>query len=73
MPILVIPTASMIPSIGKNYKSTKIRCTNINIKNITKRVSVKSQSKSFTDADCITGVINQGLDIIVDTPVHDIY
>ena len=37
---LVIPTASMIPNqVGKNYKKAlkKLGCSNINVKNITKR------------------------------------
>ena len=44
---LVIPTASMIPKqVGKNYKKAlkKLGCTNINIKNISKRSQCDKKS-----------------------------
>ena len=77
---LVIPTASMIPNqVGKNYKKAlkKLGCSNINVKNITKRSQCdkKSIQKLFTNADCIFftgGDQSRIVDIIGDTPVHDI-
>ena len=77
---LVIPTASMIPKqVGKNYKKAlkKLGCTNINIKNISKRSQCdkKSIQKLFIDADCIFftgGDQSRIVDIIGGTPVHDI-
>ena len=76
---LVIPTASMIPKqVGKNYKKAlkKLGCTNINIKNISKRSQCdKIHSATFLDADCIFftgGDQSRIVDIIGGTPVHDI-
>ena len=77
---LVIPTASMIPKqVGKNYKKAlkKLGCTNINIKNISKRSQCdkKSIQQLFLDADCIFftgGDQSRIVDIIGGTPVHDI-
>ena len=77
---LVIPTASMIPKqVGKNYKKAlkKLGCTNINIKNISKRSQCdkKSIQQLFIDADCIFftgGDQSRIVDIIGGTPVHDI-
>ena len=77
---LVIPTASMIPKqVGKNYKKAlkKLGCTNINIKNISKRSQCdkKSIQKLFIDADCIFftgGDQSRIVDIIGETAVHDI-
>ena len=70
----------MIPNqVGKNYKKAlkKLGCSNINVKNITKRspCDKKSIQKLFTDADCIFftgGDQSRIVDIIGDTPVHDI-
>ena len=77
---LVIPTASMIPKqVGKNYKKAlkKLGCTNINIKNISKRSQCdkKSIQQLFIDADCIFftgGDQSRIVDIIGGTAVHDI-
>ena len=77
---LFIPTASMIPKqVGKNYKKAlkKLGCTNINIKNISKRSQCdkKSIQQLFIDADCIFftgGDQSRIVDIIGGTPVHDI-
>ena len=77
---LVIPTASMIPKqVGKNYKKAlkKLGCTNINIKNISKRrqCDKKSIQQLFIDADCIFftgGDQSRIVDIIGGTAVHDI-
>ena len=77
---LVIPTASMIPKqVSKNYKKAlkKLGCTNINIKNISKRSQCDKKYilQLFLDADCIFftgGDQSRIVDIIRGTPVHDI-